>query len=197
MSVHTSLKIVILLLCCGVASAQVDTNLQLLNNTYAELFDRLLDGVGYLDSSIVIIAGSDLQSQIAEKQLLTNLQKRGVELISEASAAPDSLAYIKIDLVNQSISYDKLENKQLQRTCRVELYVKIVSKHQKILLSKLAEQELQDTIQKSDIKRIENPELNFTVGKRSRSLWSKLVEPVAVSLVSGTIIYLFYSFRSR
>ncbi len=197
MSVHTSLKILLILLIFTSAFAQVSSNLQVLKQTYAELFEAILSDVNKLDSSVVILADSDLQHQIAEEQLITVLQKRGVQEISEANAPIDSVAYIKVDLIDQSIAYQKEEKQNLKRTSRVELFIKIVSKDREILLSKTAVHELENTIQKSDIKRVENPELKFTVGEQSRAMWSKLVEPIAVTVVSGTIIYLFYSFRSR
>ena len=99
MSVHTSLKILLILLIVTSAFAQVSSNLQVLKQTYAELFEDILNDVNKLDSSVVILADSDLQHQIAEEQLITVLQKQGIQEISEANAPIDSVAYIKIDLI--------------------------------------------------------------------------------------------------
>jgi hypothetical protein len=54
----------------------------------------------------------------------------------------------------------------------------------------------QDTVA-AKINDIENMHYPFTVGTRKRSVLGTLYEPLFVTLLTGLVIYFFYSYRSQ
>lgn len=197
MSVNTSSKILLLLFFGGYLQAAPVTNLQLIETTFADYFEMVLQRVDLPDRVAVVSEDTELIQQLAERQLIETLNRHGIERVFESRTLPDSLASVTLNVLQQKIQYEKADNKTFKRKSTINLFIKIVSPYREILLSQTAQYAVQDTIKKSDIKRVENPRLDFTVGDRPTSLWLKVVEPVAVSLVTGMIIYSFYTFRSR
>jgi len=197
MSVNTSSKILLLLFFGGYVQAAPVTNLQLIETTFADYFEMVLQRVDLPDSVTVVSTDTELIQQIAERQLVETLNRYGVQRVFESRTLPDSLASVTLNVLQQKIRYEKAKKKTFKRKSSIDLFIKIVSPDQEILLSQTAQHAVQDTIKKSDINRVENPRLEFTVGNRPTSLWLNIVEPVAVSLVTGMIIYSFYTFRSR
>jgi len=58
--------------------------------------------------------------------------------------------------------------------------------------------ESSDLIRKKDVDRVENRAYDFTIGPSSpSSTLKKLIEPSLITLITGGIIYVFYSFRSH
>lgn len=172
------------------------TNLQLLRTLYDDLFAGAFVGISFSDSvSILIHTNEDVAYKwLIEERLVDKLRSFHVNnIFIDKAAEPFE---IEVRPIEQSISYSKHKAK-LRRQVNVELYLHIKDANNKLLFSNTLKRTRSDTIKTADVKRVENLELSFTRGAQRRSFLGKIAEPVVVSLVTGFVIYLFYSYRSK
>lgn len=58
--------------------------------------------------------------------------------------------------------------------------------------------EVADTVRASEISRLENPDMPFTIGNQPRqSVWPRIIEPLVLTVAAGAAVYALYSLRSQ
>ncbi|MBN1998889.1 hypothetical protein JW935_15120 [candidate division KSB1 bacterium] len=90
----------------------------------------------------------------------------------------------------------KTESDSLSRSITVVLYLKTIQSS-RIYFADTFRQQSVDVIASRDMEKVENAELKFTIGEKPISLIKRLYEPALVSVFTGSVIYFFYSFRSK
>ncbi len=102
---------------------------------------------------------------------------------------------IRIDVRYQTSAENRA---YLQRMITTELLITILRPVRQVVLSESKQAFYQDLVVARNVAQLETPELAFTQGekpKQARALsW---VEPMLVAVVTGGIMYSFYSFRSK
>ncbi|MBN2410884.1 hypothetical protein JXQ31_04270 [candidate division KSB1 bacterium] len=206
------LQIIILIfigICTSVLAEDVvvDTNLDIFKNLYYKGFSNAFQKVAVLDSLPLYFNNINKNKTIdwlIEEQFVKSAERAGFStliLLGDSTILKNEKNfYVEYRSVINNVHYSAMsvlpENKQ-NRKVNIEFYIKILDPDNRILLSTVINESYSDTINVNNINHIENKNLPFTVGERSKSLVSELLEPLLVTLITGSIIYIFYSFRSN
>ena len=181
--------------------SQIQTNLEVLEQQYENMFKDAFSRIALTDTNGVIEkpnAGLDY-SWLIEKYALLALTQAGIQnvYLGNAPGKVEQVLQLKYTPVSQLITYQKAQAKSVERTCEIELHLELVDSQQKVLFSESLKESYQDTLKKRDIKSVENVELAYTHGRQQGSLLSKIYEPILISVITGMVIFLFYSYRSQ
>jgi hypothetical protein len=188
--------------CLQAQQSNLEIFTNLVKSVYSDEFPRLT-----FDDKAVIVIKEHQDSQefrrIINAELKAWCEEKEFELYSSRFSVPEKLhPFIYLfeftPVQNNVVYIEKKEkiNGNVLRTVQVQLLIKI-EKNERILFNKRIKKDYSDTVNVDQIDHIETDFFSFTKGKRSQSLVSKLFEPALVLAATGTIIYLFYSFRSN
>ncbi len=184
-----------------------DTNLDIFKNLYYKGFSDAFQKIAVLDSLPLYFNNINKNKTIdwlIEEQLVKSAENAGFSTLKQIDDSSilknEKNVYVEYRSVINNVNYSALsvlpENKQ-NRKVNIEFYVKILDPDKQILLAAGIKKSYSDTINVNIIDRIEDKNLPFTVGERQKNLVSELLEPLLVTLITGSIIYIFYSFRSN
>lgn len=199
-------KLILILLFVSIAASastheQPATNLDVLESVYASLFNNALGRVSFRDSVAAVraVGIESSYSWLLEAQLLEALRTFGIRktILRSKATEGDSLIDISYRPINKKIVYSKINSKKIERTISAALHLRIQKSNGALLFSKILKETKVDTLPRSKIGLIENADMEFTHGQMTKSFLSSMVQPVVVSLITGFIIYLFYSYRSK
>jgi len=91
-----------------------------------------------------------------------------------------------------------LPKKTLERCVEATFFIKVSDGENRVLNAVSVSDSLKDTISEKDIMHIENPMYPFTIGEKPKSKsFRTFLEPLLITIVTGGIIYSFYTFRSK
>ena len=116
---------------------------------------------------------------------------------------PDSTSWflLQYNPVDLAILYqkDKRDSKSpINRLVSCSLSLTVYDGDGKVVVSKVANDSISDNINVDQIESVENKHYAFTVGPHPRKKFLKsLIEPVLISVITGGIVYSFYTFRSK
>jgi hypothetical protein len=193
------ISIIIILLCCAQPGWTMNkTNLQIIEQAYASIWREFCDAVTIGDSSHVNVT-SEVQHDynwVIEKQLYQCLSQRNVENIY-SNNQDESAFRVVYNPVLQKIAYDKFDKKRAKRQVNIQLFARILDPQNKILVAETITRTSVDTILTKQVKNVENAGLPFTVGEQKKTWLAGLYEPMIVTIITGMVIFLFYSFRSQ
>lgn len=133
---------------------------------------------------------------LIEKQFFNCLTQAGFKNIYSGAQLSDA-THISYESVQQRIYYHNIPDKKVERHVDVQLHVRCVDSKKIILKDEIITRTFTDTITAKEIKTVENIKFPFTKGEQKRSFLKKMYEPVLLTLLTGWIIYLFYSYRSQ
>lgn len=194
----------LLLFGVGLANAQEQpaTNMRAFQSLYEDVFIQIFEKSDFKDSVAVIKRSKVVREYnwLIEKALIEQLEQKGTEHIF---VNPDTVPYeifsvIDYQSVRHSLYYKNVKSKRTERTFNAAINVRVSSSHTgELLAEELLSTAKIDTVARKMLKKLENSDYPFTIGKRNRSFVAKLTEPFVVSIVTGFIIYLFYSYRSQ
>ena len=183
------------------------TNLNIFKNLYYKGFSKAFQKITVFDSLTLYFNHLTKNKNIdwlIEEQFIKSANNAGffnLIQIDDSTFLKNEKSYMtEFHSVLNKVNYYPMsilpENKH-NRKVTIEFYLKILSSGNQVLLSNDIKETYSDTIFVNKIKYIENTNFPFTIGNRSKSLVSKLFEPLLVSLITSTVIYIFYSFRSN
>ncbi len=179
--------------------AEQPTNLRVLEQMYFDICQDVIESRRLADSSYVI-EKSATESQInwlIEKQFFLCLNESGIKHVYSGADDEKNAARISYQSVEQRIFYRPLAGKNVERHIDVQMQVRFIDSNKTILKDEIFSNAFKDTLAAKEITKVENPKLAFTLGERNRPFFKKIYEPILVSLLTGWIIYLFYSYRSQ
>ncbi|HPG38034.1 MAG TPA: hypothetical protein PLP19_06480 [bacterium] len=186
---------------------QPPSNLQVFQNLFrAGFMETLLVGEKPDSSELYFInsgTNRDL-NWLVNEQFFSAAQSSGFENIYQV-IAPVGLNngknyFTEFRPLEQKIEYvaaPGLSRDRCLRTATINMFVQVTAPDQQVIFSGSRQMTGVDTILVRQIDKLENPEFLFTIGAKSKSFISGLVEPVLVMVITGIVIYIFYSFRSK
>lgn len=187
-----------------VIAQNLKTNLDFFGELYFQLFRGVFHGEKIPDSSRLIIQESESSAAnwLIENEIFKWAKSAGfVNCVVQGNAREDegvSGFLLQYKNLKSLVEYSEASvSGKISRCVHAELYLKLLSPSRQILFSGIQKKTLCDEIRPKDVQRVENEKYPFTMGKRNRSFLAKILEPTIVSLVTGGIIYLFYSYRSQ
>ena len=188
---------------------QVKSNLRLLEN----ILDNALQG---LKSNNILLSGDSITVNVitndsifsaTQKSILQEILFNKYKMILYTNTKKNTLSgkIITFRWLNWQILYKPLkrrfwQKKNIQRNLVADFFVEFSSNSEnKILFSKRFQHENIDILKENEIKIVQNPQLLFTLGilEQSKGVYKKWLEPVFLFAISGGVIYLFYSIRSK
>jgi hypothetical protein len=181
------------------------TNLEKIETYYLELFSNIFDSLDLDDGHSLYIQKYDNDSN----PLHLFIQKQIIESARPAGFADFFSGYQKDNCdtcwtiicypIEFKIDYKKTaRDNQYARKIHIETYCKIVSAIKKIKYAEINTIVLQDSVVIDQWTEIENSNLGFTTGKKpDKRFYEKLIQPILVTLATASVIYTFYSYRSK
>ncbi len=152
------------------------------------------------DSIQIILRGQrDTERWIVEK-LRTEVLERGITLLENNQ---DSSFQIIIEKIETQITYRGknrsilLNYSNYEREIRAIISFFLKNEHNTVLFNFSGELKNIDLITRNSIEKVENRLLPFTVGSKAESKFIKrFLEPIIVTAVTISVVYLFFSLRS-
>lgn len=154
---------------------------------------------------------ADEQSWFFENQIIEALKKEGTSVFfvpeddhAGASLSEENVIIVEYRSLDIGIEYGpEIKKNQspmlIQRNGKVGFSLRIISRPEgKILWNGSKSGTKFDWISLDSINEVENENISFVKGRQIKdSEASSLLQPILISVVSGVIVYLFYSLRSR
>ena len=200
-------KIVLLCLMVSVVGAQETrlSNLEQLQALGQQLLkDSLAIHPGKTDSAALILQANHEMSTknwFVENMLVKWAREKGFEKIVRGDRETDRTLVYRLEYQPIALKVRYLDHSEsfVNRHCSLAFYALLTDPGDAVLFSGTLADSVVDRVPKDAVNELENAELEFTIGTRATTAsWlSKSFEPFLVSSVTGIVIYLFYSFRSR
>lgn len=157
------------------------------------------------------VNSADSLNWFLENILFNLLNRQGIDsiLIQPKSGAAvfnfKNTILIKFSIISLDLNYEteshwRITNKStVNRHFDVHLFFQIIDEQNgTILWSGEGSRQYMDQVNQKQISKLESKSIQFTRAKfHHRSVYSRFIEPVIVIATTGTIIYLFYAFRSQ
>lgn len=185
------------------------TNLNLLesilDSTLKNLFEKTIivpdDSVLFLvvadDSMFAAVQKSLLQEQLFNKYRIKLYTNSDIDTFLGKIV---TLKWLNWQILYQPVKVNFWRKKKIQRNLMFDFIVEVSkSSESKILFSKRFQNQYNDILKKENLEKTENNNLLFTIGnlKKSNGIYNKWLKPVFLFAISGSVIYLFYTIRSK
>ncbi len=181
--------------------SQIKTNQEVIKELVInEIFNSIEKLSDKPDSIQIILRGQrDTERWIVEK-LRTEVLERGITLLENNQ---DSSFQIIIEKIETQITYRGknrsilLNYSNYEREIRAIISFFLKNEHNTVLFNFSGELKNIDLITRNSIEKVENRLLPFTVGSKAESKFIKrFLEPIIVTAVTISVVYLFFSLRS-
>jgi hypothetical protein len=178
--------------------ASQKTNLQILESVYFDICRDVVASRNFADTSCVIEKSSTITEYnwVIEKQFFACLNAVGVKHVYSDALVEDA-ARISYKSIKHDLYYQKVKDKKSERHIDIELHVRLVDSKNSILHDDIVKRTKTDTLFTKELKNMEDINYPFTIGKKNQSFLKRVYEPVLITMITGWIIYLFYSYRSQ
>lgn len=182
------------------------SNLEIFTEMVKAIYSEEFSGINFEDKAVIVLAESQDSNdfrKILNAQVKNWCLEKEYDLYTSRFSVPEQLQnfiyLFEFTPVQNNVVYQEKKdelNGNVLRSVHVQLVMKI-EKSSKVLYNKQIAKDYSDNVSGDQLNKIETDFFTFTKGKRSQRLISRLFEPALVSVAAGTIIYLFYSFRSN
>jgi hypothetical protein len=199
-----SLIVILSILIGQSLNAQINANLNILDDQLVQPILRAIDSINTGDYAVQI--ASEAESDIShwgKERLRSELIKREIPVLDENLDTVESVYKLNVQNISAQIFYRPVKKNLLLRNSRYErnittlLSYYILENNESIIYSYSKTDHVTDTLKTSQLREIENSFYEFTKGERVESGWiRKFFEPALITITTIGIIYLFYSLRS-
>jgi len=182
------------------------TNLQIIESQEAERIVQTASAV-VVDSGCALIVDAAAPAHplnaLVKKQVYLWAKTAGFAAVYEGvPLSADSLNNFTLTFmpIRAQVRYQRSAEDRavLQRLIATELLITILRPSRKVILSESKRAFFQDLIAAQNVAQLETPELSFTQGEKPKQAGAlSWLEPLLVAVVTGGIVYSFYSFRSK
>lgn len=194
----------LVILASQTAVAQIEANLNILNDQLVMPMLHALDSVYSPGHSIQIVSSiNNDMGQWVEQRLRSELLKKDIPLYVENKNFGEPLYTLILQSLGAEIYYIPisknmfLRNNKYQRNIETILSYYIKENDESIIYSYSKTDQMLDTLKTSQLKGIENKFYDFTKGDKVESGWiRKYLEPALITITTIGVVYLFYSLRS-
>ncbi|HVP35610.1 MAG TPA: hypothetical protein VMT04_01310 [Terriglobales bacterium] len=178
------------------------TNEVFLRQTIKEVLEDCLKDVP-IDSQMVWVQeeGENPSAWIVREEMISFLSKRGPVGAVKKEGLDDSSPVLSYRIIKLNLEYPEIKRKKLfgkswiKRESQVALSFSLSDADGKILWSKRGERKNSDLLKKEEILSLNNRQYPFLCPEVPQDTWGKYVEPAAVTVVVGGLIYLFFANR--
>lgn len=195
--------LLLLILALPAPAQEPPANLELLRRTLEQQLAEVEPHLALADSSLLCYASPKEQVDwdwLFERVLFEQLgERRALRLrrVDPGEMERPLLAYVPVEM---DILYEAAgsSGRRIIRTVKSRLHLKYLNSSGELLFSRELAGSACDTLARDQIAALEDPAIPFTIGKRPQpSRLRRMAEPAILALITGGIIYLFYSFRSN
>ena len=139
-------------------------------------------------------------SWLVEEEIVSYLQKRGAVGIEPANMREGDLV-LSFRIIKLNLEYPEVKSKKflgkswVRREAQVFLSFKLTDYRGEVLWSKRGEEVNSDLIERGLLVDLNNKSYPFLSPEVPESRWGQYIEPVAVTIVVGALVYLFFANR--
>lgn len=190
----------------------IEDNLTIFTRLSQEIIGNVIHRTNLDSTNKIILKNTDPVDKngwFIENSFIDFLKKSGFKSIaiyrgfSQSDTVFSSLKptrIIEFKIKDLSVTYTKKDkNKILERKLVIDLWLNIYKSSDGISYwTDTIRKEFTDTIKRVEIQALQNENITFTQASLPPMTgFMKVIEPIVIIGLSGTIIYLFYSFRSK
>ncbi len=191
-----------LLASATVGASELSTNIDLVVATARQ---AVRDGLADLDSAgeelswhgrVLLLPQEEAEENwIVEHLLLEELLSRGFEVTLDSTASGSDGAELSYRIVDLSVTGSSgILGGRIERRCRLTLALRLTSGGE-LRWQTEAMSEIADFVPKSRIEVLQSSSYDFADTELEEKNWGKFVEPIIVSAVLGSLIYIFFTNR--
>jgi len=149
------------------------------------------------NNKLGIFIENTVSGVLVENKVNTFLWREGASYPDKEERRDKILFEITVE--HYSLKFEENTKAQtIKRKIKIGIYIKLLDfETQRILLSDSFEKDYTDEISASEKKIIESEKLSSPIYESKKNKFMKYLEPAVVSIISGVIVYLFFSVRSR
>lgn len=163
-----------------------------LPSSMSQIGDQIVDQIGDQPGSIAVQSTeSHAANWLFEHLLIEELLHRGLEVTSDQTTAT-KLMFRVVDLGVKGQT--GLLGGTVTRRCRVVLRLELRNAGE-LVWSGDGHAEKQDKIPKGELDALQHARFGFARTDLEQRTWGKYVEPLVISTVLGSLVYLFFSNR--
>ncbi len=191
-----------LLASATVGASELSTNIDLVVATARQ---AVRDGLADLDRAgeklswqgrVLLLPQEEAEENwIVEHLLLEELLSRGFEVTLDSTASGSDGAELSYRIVDLSVTGSSgILGGRIERRCRLTLALRLTSGGE-LRWQMEAKSEIADFVPKSRIEVLQSSSYDFADTELEEKNWGKFVEPIIVSVVLGSLIYVFFTNR--
>ncbi|HIM56021.1 MAG TPA: hypothetical protein EYM39_04885 [Candidatus Latescibacteria bacterium] len=191
-----------LLASATVGASELSTNIDLVVATARQ---AVRDGLADLDSAgeelswhgrVLLLPQEEAEENwIVEHLLLEELLSRGFEVTLDSTASGSDGVELSYRIVDLSVTGSSgILGGHIERRCRLPLALRLTSGGE-LRWQTEAKSEIADFVPKSRIEVLQSSSYDFADTELEEKNWGKFVEPIIVSAVLGSLIYIFFTNR--
>ncbi len=176
-------------------------NLEIEQGLVQEIIARAVARMELPDSSILWLhelPNSSTWSWLIEQGLARHCAARRLQKGTAEQGDFPQLSYAPLTLSVQYTADRDQQGRAITRTITCAIHLRYETLSGMLQFAEDFKAEYSDSIDRASISRIENKAYAFTTGPHlPATLFHKVIEPILITLITGGIIYVFYSFRSH
>jgi hypothetical protein len=182
----------------------VKTNLEVFQAEFsslaAELVQKSGDGLG---RTVVVDVRSPDTSLVARNAIMEALKKLNLTVFLSSPGGEGKRATIDLGIVEMKVQYGDvfregfLGTRKTERTISTTFSADVRNIQNEILFVGAISREHKDTVDVSDVARLENSSVSFTHGEPpGTDFFENMLEPAIIIGASAVVVYLFFTIRS-
>jgi len=206
-----TLKIVFIVLTgaeiCYCGNQAGEKNSEIINNFIENTLESIIQKAPeFFEKGIVIKSDLSYNNRLGffiENSISRNLLDKGYEVFLARSGDTQLLSMehtrLEFDVNHYRLNFTEIPGKNvIKRNLSIEIVIKLIElKTRKLLFTDTFKKDYGDEVTADEKKIIESEKLPDTITGDGKNKFRKFIEPFAVSFISGIIVYLFFSMRSR
>jgi len=186
---------------------QGQSNLQVIEQLTADLVQTALKALDNTEGQALILRSSVPAKGgvwLIEKQIVAWARENGITAVFQADSLVNPhvqglrIEYLPIEMKVSYQGGDTLAEGRTARSASVAFYMKATTADHRIVFAEQFAKSKTDTIRTSEMQQLDNSLFAFAhAEKNRRSFFSTIVEPLIITIATGGVIYIFYTFRSK
>jgi hypothetical protein len=171
-----------------------------LSSLVAELVQKSGDGLG---RNVVVNVRSQDTSWVVRNTIVEALTKLNYSVYLSSQSGAAKAATIDLGIVEMKVRYGDvfregfLGTRKTERTIGTGVSANVRNVQSEILFVGAISRVHRDTVDVSDVAKLENPSLSFTHGEPpATDFFENMLEPAIIIGASAVVVYLFFTVRS-
>ncbi len=176
-------------------------NLAVFKELVNKSLNKFIESIDHKNSIILKVQAPDDFKWIFEEQISRFVNEKSIAAVYNFPKTDSMQSALLLDIKLQKSkieykSYSFLPKDKILRSIYLDYYINLTQSNNKVILSEQYTNTFQDTIKTDQINQLQDINYPFTVGKKQSKI-KNIFEPLLIMSVTGTIVYIFYAFRSK